>query len=76
MFGLVRFSLQTTVSHAVVLTVAVVSLIGLSVWPASILLSQWVAKLARDNSLPDMHDKMVLELGAGCGLPAIVAGEY
>jgi predicted nicotinamide N-methyase len=46
------------------------------VWPASILLSQWVAKLARDNALPDMHDKMVLELGAGCGLPAIVAGEF
>jgi predicted nicotinamide N-methyase len=60
--------LQTTVY-------SVVSLVGLSVWPASILLSQWVAKLARDNALPDMHDKMVLELGAGCGLPVIVAGE-
>jgi hypothetical protein len=58
------------------ITVCVAPLVGLSVWPASILLSQWVAKLARDNALPDMHDKMVLELGAGCGLPAIVAGEY
>lgn len=47
---------------------------GLSVWPASIILGQWVAKLARDGALPDMRDKMVLELGAGCGLPAIVAG--
>lgn len=47
---------------------------GLSVWPASIILGQWVAQLARDGALPDMRDKMVLELGAGCGLPAIVAG--
>jgi len=46
---------------------------GLSVWPASIILGQWVAQLARDGALPDMRDKMVLELGAGCGLPAIVA---
>lgn len=47
---------------------------GLSVWPASILLGQWVAKLARENALPNMQNKTVLELGAGCGLPALVAG--
>jgi hypothetical protein len=43
--------------------------VGLSVWPASIILSQWVA--ARGNG--SLVGKSVLELGAGCGLPAIVA---
>jgi hypothetical protein len=45
--------------------------VGLSVWPASIILSQWVA--ARGNG--SLAGKSVLELGAGCGLPAIVAGK-
>jgi len=47
---------------------------GLSVWPASILLGQWVARRwGANNSGVDMSQKVVLELGAGCGLPAIVA---
>ena len=49
--------------------------VGLSVWPASILLGQWVARRFGATSDVDMSQKMVLELGAGCGLPALVAGE-
>ncbi len=49
--------------------------VGLSVWPASILLGQWVARRFGATSGVDMSQKMVLELGAGCGLPALVAGE-
>lgn len=49
---------------------------GLSVWPASILLGQWVARRWGTSSGVDMSQKVVLELGAGCGLPAIVAGKY
>jgi predicted nicotinamide N-methyase len=45
------------------------------VWPAAILLGQWVAQMAaREGVVAGMRDKVVLELGAGCGLPAIVAG--
>jgi predicted nicotinamide N-methyase len=45
------------------------------VWPAAILLGQWVAQMAsREGVVDSMRDKVVLELGAGCGLPAIVAG--
>jgi len=42
------------------------------VWPASILLGQWVARRWGSGKV-SLQDKMVLELGAGCGLPALVA---
>lgn len=44
-------------------------------WPASILLGQWVAHRWGCGSGVDMSQQAVLELGAGCGLPAIVAGK-
>ena len=43
-------------------------------WPASILLGQWVARRWGSGRVC-LQDKMVLELGAGCGLPALVAGK-
>jgi hypothetical protein len=47
---------------------------GLSVWPASILLSHWVAQWGSSSGGGgDLAGKVVLELGAGCGLPGIVA---
>ena len=49
--------------------------LGLSVWPASILLGQWIARWGAGANT-DMSNKMILELGAGCGLPALVAGEF
>ncbi|KAJ1439784.1 putative methyltransferase-domain-containing protein [Ochromonadaceae sp. CCMP2298] len=45
---------------------------GLSVWPAAILLSHWVAQWGTSGG-GDLAGKVVLELGAGCGLPGIVA---
>ena len=64
---------------------------GLSLWPASIILAHWVAKigllLSRQNNNESSsknesssneslfrRPRVVLELGAGCGLPGIVAG--
>eukprot|EP01031_Cornospumella_fuschlensis_P039944 gene39944-48649_t len=47
---------------------------GLGVWPASVLLAQWVARACGDAS--GMRDLVVVELGAGCGLPALVAAAY
>lgn len=44
---------------------------GLGIWPASILLSRWIANLGPSY----FQDKTVLELGAGCALPAITTGE-
>ena len=46
---------------------------GLALWPASIILAYWIA----DKRLrPWFHGRRVLELGAGCGLPGIVAAAY
>lgn len=42
---------------------------GLGIWPASILTARF-ALLHKDL----LQDKVVVELGAGCGLPAIAAG--
>eukprot|EP01038_Epipyxis_sp_PR26KG_P015858 gene15858-21491_t len=39
---------------------------GLGVWPAAIILSHWLLHLKNE-----FKNKVVLELGAGCGLPAI-----
>jgi hypothetical protein len=44
---------------------------GLGIWPAAVLLSRWVAALG----LEEFKDKVVVELGAGCGLPAITSGK-
>lgn len=45
---------------------------GLGIWPAAVLLSRWVAALG----LEEFKDKVVVELGAGCGLPAITSAVY
>lgn len=46
------------------------SILGLAVWPASLLLAQYL------SVHPEIcRDKSVIELGAGCGVPAIAAGE-
>jgi len=63
---------------------------GLSLWPASIILAHWVAKIGlslqnnnesspiKNESLSKEYSfrrpRVILELGAGCGLPGIVAG--
>ena len=75
------YSLHTQISYYIPsflinfmsLLLLYVRITGLSVWPASILLGQWVAQLAAQQKV-DYSDKVVLELGAGCGLPVIVAG--
>ncbi len=42
---------------------------GLALWPASIVLSRWIANL-------NLSGKSICELGAGCGLPGITAFAY
>lgn len=43
---------------------------GLAIWPAAIILSRWIARLAEVQ--PEMLRGMtVMELGAGCGLPGL-----
>lgn len=64
---------------------------GLAIWPASIILARWVAKLAgteedsKETSKDDSQasssgrcfdGKVVVELGAGCALPSIAAALY
>ena len=44
---------------------------GLAVWPASIILARWAA-LKKEL----IKDKVVIELGAGCGLPGLAAARY
>lgn len=44
---------------------------GLGIWPASILLSRWIAELGEEL----FEGKTVLELGCGCGLPGLVTGK-
>jgi predicted nicotinamide N-methyase len=44
--------------------------VGLGIWPASILMARMV--IANKDI---MRNKVVVELGAGCGLPSIAAGE-
>ncbi len=41
---------------------------GLAIWPASIILSHWIA-----NEHEKLKNKVVIELGAGAGLPSFVA---
>ena len=49
--------------------------LGCVVWPAAELLSMLVADVFNKSSLNiDVKDKFVVELGAGTGLPTIVAG--
>lgn len=45
---------------------------GLGIWPASILLSQLVARLGDKH----LSNKIIVELGAGCGLPALTSALY
>lgn len=44
---------------------------GLGLWPAAVLLSRWLVQ--KDELL---RGKVVVELGAGCGLPALAAALY
>jgi Lysine methyltransferase len=44
---------------------------GLGIWPAAVLLSRW---LVEKQDL--LRGKVVVELGAGCGLPALAAGKH
>jgi len=46
---------------------------GLALWPASIVLAHWIAQ---ESSRALLRGKRVLELGAGCGLPGLVAASY
>lgn len=46
---------------------------GLALWPASIILAYWIAD---ERLRPLFRGRRVLELGAGCGLPGIVAAAY
>lgn len=44
---------------------------GLALWPASIVLSRWIASISSA-----FKGKTVCELGAGCGLPGVTASVY
>jgi hypothetical protein len=44
---------------------------GLALWPATVICARWVA---REASL--LSGKVVIELGAGCGLPGLAAAVY
>ena len=45
-------------------------MLGLGIWPASIILSRWAVQYGAAL----FNNKVVVELGAGCGLPAIATG--
>jgi SAM-dependent methyltransferase len=45
---------------------------GLGVWPASLVAAQWIA---RDEKIWNNSPGIVLELGAGCGVPSLVAAQ-
>ena len=45
---------------------------GLGLWPASVLAARWVATDLR----AEMANKVVVELGCGCGLPGLSAARY
>lgn len=47
----------------------------MAIWPAAIILSRWILQLRRENPVV-LNDKVVVELGAGCSLPAIVTAAY
>jgi len=46
---------------------------GLCIWPAAIILSRWLVEQYPGSSL---RGRSVVELGAGCGLPALAAAVY
>jgi len=46
---------------------------GLGLWPATVLCANWVAQ---DTNLALIKDQVVVELGAGCGLPGLAAAFY
>ena len=46
--------------------------LGLGIWPASILLSRWAVALG--NTF--FNNKVVVELGAGCGLPGFATAVH
>ncbi len=46
---------------------------GLGLWPATVLCARW---MAQEHIINLMHDKCVIELGAGCGLPGLCAAYY
>jgi len=52
---------------------------GLGIWCASIIMSRWIADDNNDNGSylkEKLKDKIMLELGAGCGVPALTAALY
>ena len=46
---------------------------GLGIWSASLVMARWMAGKA---TLGRFDDKLVLELGAGCGVPGLALGMY
>ena len=46
---------------------------GLGIWSASLVMARWMASKA---TLGRFDDKLVLELGAGCGVPGLALGMY
>ena len=46
---------------------------GLGIWCASLVMSRW---LATRSMVERMENKTILELGAGCGIPALSAAVY
>jgi len=47
---------------------------GLGIWCASIIMSRWIADDSLKNCMKErLQDKALLELGAGCGVPALTA---
>ena len=46
--------------------------IGHAIWPASIILARWIARITEVKA-EMINGKNVIELGAGCGLPALTA---
>lgn len=46
---------------------------GLGLWPATVLCAKWIVQ---EENLALIRDKVVVELGAGCGLPGLAAAFY
>jgi hypothetical protein len=60
--------------HAPGSILCILSPTGLCIWPAAIILARWITDLFPPETQA-LREKTVVELGAGCGLPAITAGE-
>lgn len=83
---LLKKTLQVSESRSVPLLVLCVCFLGLAIWPAALIMARWMVELLGRGTI-DFADGLaipsaayfpekavVVELGAGCGVPALAVG--